>query len=169
MNHNLSMVGMPDSSWRAFSAAYLLPGQQMADLVEITSELIRTAALSLGLSAEDARLAGRSALFSAGDKLIAILPIGRFGADHVQLMLSIQSDQLVLGEEGPQRTVAVLQHVPGALHAFSAALGATPEGFWTLFRTVRVGVDDGPGLARHAVETLRLAEFVLQVADEPEH
>ena len=169
MNNTLSMAGMSDSSWRKSSATCLLPDQPMADLVELTSELIRAAALNLGLSAEDARLAGRSALFSAGDKLIAILPVGRMGADQLQLMLSIQSDQLVLGEEGPRRTVSVLQHAPGALHAFSAALGATPEGFWTLFRTVRVGVDDGPGLARHAVETLRLAEFVLQPTDEPGH
>lgn len=169
MNNTLCMPGMTDSSWRASSSTGLWPGQPMADLVELTSELIRAAALTLGLSAEDARLAGRSALFSAGDKLIAILPVGRLGADHLQLMLSIQSDQLVLGEEGPRRTVSVLQHVPGALHAFSAALGATPEGFWTLFRTVRVGVDDGPGLARHAVETLRLAEFVLQATHEPGH
>jgi hypothetical protein len=57
--------------------------------------------------------------------------------------------------------VAVLQHAPGALHAFGAALGSTPEGCWTVYRSVRVGSGNGAALAAHLVETVRLADFVL--------
>lgn len=169
MNYTLCMAGISESSWREGAATDWLREQELTGLVELTSELIRAAALVLGLSADDARRAGRSALLSAGDKLLSILPMSRADEDHVHLMLSVQSDQLVLDEEGVRRTVAVLQHASSALQAFSAALGATPEGFWALFRVVRVGVTDGPGLARLSVETLHLAEFVLQCVDEPAH
>lgn len=134
----------------------------MLRLAERASRLIEAAALQLGLAAEQARRVGQTASLVVGDKTISVLPMAITEADQLALVLSVQSDVLVCAEDGAADAVAVLQHAAGALHAFSASLGASPEGFWAVHRTVSVAGGDAQALARYLGETLRLAEFILQ-------
>ena len=140
----------------------------LPSLVERASSLIESAARQLGLDAQGARLASQTATLMAGDRTIAILPMGQ-DDDALSLVLSVQTTLLVNTDGQAGDAVAVLQHAPGALHAFGASLGSTPEGCWTVYRSVRVGSDNGAALAAHLVETVRLADFVLPDASQSAH
>jgi hypothetical protein len=130
-------------------------------LVDNATSLVEQAALQLGLDAASARLAGETATLQAGDCTVGILPLSLGDGDALSLVLSVQTSVPVLPTGQVGDAVTVLQHAPGALHAFSASLGATPEGCWVVFRTVRVRPGDGAALAQHLLETVRLADFVL--------
>jgi len=138
-------------------------------LVERASRLVETASLHLGLATVQARLAGQTATLVAGDKTVAVLPMGATVADQLVLVISVQSDVLVCAEGGPADAVAVLQHAAGALYAFSASLGASPEGFWTVHRKVSVADDDAQALAGCLVETIQLTDFMLQYPADAGH
>lgn len=141
----------------------------LPSLVERASSLIESAARQLGLDAQGAYLASQTAALMVGDRTIAILPMGQ-DAGALSLMLSVQTTLPVSSiAGGAVDAVAVLQHAPGALHAFGASLGATPEGCWTVYRSVRVDSDNGTALAAQLVETVRLADFVLPGASQIGH
>jgi hypothetical protein len=140
----------------------------LPDLVERASSLIESAARQLGLDAQAARLASQTATLMAGDRTVAILPMGQ-DDDALSLVLSVQTTLPVNTGGKAGDAVAVLQHAPGALHAFGASLGSTPEGCWTVYRSVRVGSDNGAALAAQLVETVLLADFVLPGASHAEH
>jgi hypothetical protein len=132
----------------------------MPSLVERACRLVEAAALHLGLDAEQARLAGQTATLTTDDKTISILPMGVAESGGVAIVLTVQTQVPVSG--GGNAPVAVLQHAPGALHAFNAALGATPEGCWVVHRALRLAPDGAAMLARSLMETVRLADFVVQ-------
>jgi hypothetical protein len=133
-----------------------LPG-----LVDRTSQLVQGAALALGLDARGAAQAAQTSTLMSGDKTIVILPVAQSDDGKLSLMINVQTSMPVNTGGDSTGAVALLQHVPGALHAFAAALGATPDGRWALHRTLRVAAGDAAALAAHLVETLRLADFVL--------
>lgn len=141
----------------------------MARLVERTSRLMEAAARHLGLSAAQARHAGRTATLVSGDMTIEVVPMGTTQADQLALVLNVQSDVLVCADGDAADAVAVLQHAAGALHAFSAALGASADGFWTVHRAMRVADDDAQCFARCLAETLQLADFMLHHPADPGH
>ena len=138
-------------------------------LVENSSSLIALAARQLGLDDASARLAGETSTLRAGERTVGILPVSQGNDDELSLVLSVQTTVPVLPTGQVGDAITVLQHAPGALHAFSASLGATPDGFWVVFRTVRVGSDNGAALALLLLETVRLADFVLQGGPHLEH
>jgi hypothetical protein len=132
----------------------------LSGLVERTGRLIQNAALHLGLDAQGAALAGQTATLHADGRTLVILPMGQSDDGTLSLLLSVQTGLPVQTGSGGGDATAVLQHVPGALHAFCASMGATPDGCWVLYRSLRVAPNDALGLAADLVETVRLAEFV---------
>jgi hypothetical protein len=162
-----TIVGAEPPFAPAGPVAELMSG--LPELVERTSVLIQGAAAQLGLDAESAALAGRTATLNSGDSTIAMLPIERADDGTLALVISVQTRLPVKVGGGPGDAVAVLQHAPGALHAFSASIGATPDGCWVLHRSVRVAADDAQALASHLLQTLQLADFVLASAPQDGH
>ncbi len=139
------------------------------ELVERSTRLIRSAALHLGMDAQGAELAGQSATLEADGRTLAILPLGLGDEGSLSLLLVVQTGLPVrMGADGAD-AIAVLQQAPGTLHAFSASLGATPDGRWALYRSLRLAADDATGLATRLLETVRLAEFVWPVAAPSAH
>lgn len=134
---------------------------EMPLLVEQAGRLVQAAAHLLGMDDTAARLAARTATLVSGDKTVTVLPMGRTDDDGLSLVISVQTRVPVPSDDGPGGVLSVLQHVPGALHAFSAAPGASADGFWTVHRTVRIGPDGAPELAERLVETVRLADYML--------
>jgi hypothetical protein len=161
-----SFLHTPLPAAPADPAAALLGNLQR--LVEHTTRLIALAARQLGLDETGARLAGESCTLMAGERTVGILPVALEG-DTLALVLSVQTTIPVLPTGQVGDAVTVLQHAPGALHAFSASLGATAEGCWVVFRTVRARPDDGAALALLLLETVRLADFVLQGGPQFSH
>ncbi|WP_425258753.1 hypothetical protein ACPOLB_24915 [Rubrivivax sp. RP6-9] len=168
--HDLSPVSFMNGPLQAppsDPAAALLGTLQR--LVEDTASLIELAARQLGLDDASARLAGETSTLQAGEHTIGILPVARGDDDALSLVLSVQTSIPVLPTGQVGDAVTVLQHAPGALHAFSASLGATPDGCWVVYRTVRASPDNGAALALLLVETVRLADFVLQGGPQRSH
>ena len=141
--------------------------REMEVLLALSTQLARTAGLSLGMSVEV--LPGLPATILAGDKSVAVVPVNLSSGGRLHLLLSVLSDHLVFGEDGPARALRILHHAPDALLFSSAALGASPAGFWMLFRVVHVALRDSPRLAHLVQETLRLTEFVLGSEGHVEH
>jgi hypothetical protein len=137
-------------------------GAGMPELVNRMSRLVEDAALHLGLSEEDASIASRSAVLTAGDKTVSMLPLGPSDTGGLSLVLSVQTSVPVCGDRGSAGVIAVLQHAPGALHALAASLGATPDGFWIVHRLMRVCPDGGAALAAGVRESVHLADYVLR-------
>ena len=140
-------------------------------MVENTTSLIERTALQLGLDEASARLAGKTFTLKCGERTIAIVPMppNDNTSDELSLVLSVQTNVPLLPTGQVGDAVTVLQHAPGVLHAFAASLGATPEGFWVVLRTVRVSLDDGAALALYMLETVCLANFVLLGRPHLEH
>ncbi len=136
----------------------------MTVLTQRTSKLVKAAALHLGLGAAQAEQVGQTATFAAGENTITVLPIGETDDGALSLMLSVVTRQAIAAPNKGLHAAAVLQHAPGALNAFSAALGATSDGYWMLHRSLIVAPHEGEKLAQALTSTLRLIDFVFDPA-----
>jgi hypothetical protein len=134
----------------------------MPELLDRSSRLIEAAARRLGLSASAAAEARRSAMLSAGNKRVLVLPVAPTESGGVALLISVQTRVPVVGPGGSHQTLAVLQQAQGALYASAAAIGATPEGWWVVHRMVRVEAGDDTALAGELRESVGLVEHLLR-------
>lgn len=136
----------------------------MTALTQRTSQLARAAALHLGLGAAEAEQVGQTATLAVGENTITVLPVGETDDGALSLMLSVATRQAIAAPSKGLHAAAVLQHAPGALSAFSAALGASSDGCWMLHRSLVVASHESEKLAQALTSTLSLTDFVFDPA-----
>jgi hypothetical protein len=143
-----------------------------ASLTSLTlraATLAKSVALHLGMDAASADLVGNTATLTSGDKTITLLPLGQTDDGALSLMLSVSTTLPIAAPPDGLPATQVLLHAPGALSAFSVALGATPDGHWMLYRSLVAGANDGHKVAQAVISTVRLADFVLDPATAAGH
>jgi hypothetical protein len=120
------------------------------------TELVESAAKQLGLNDADAAAVGHSGLLTVAGRTVAIIPLTDRDDGQLSLLLSVDTDRVISASEVTQ----VLQHAPGALVSFSAAMGSSPEGKWVLHRSLSVSSSDGVVLAEAILSSVQLVDFV---------
>jgi hypothetical protein len=124
-------------------------------LARVTA-LVEAAAKQLGLNDADAALVGQSGLLTVANRTVAVIPLTDREDGIVSLLLSVDTDQEIRMED----VATVLQHAPGALVSFSAAMGASPDGKWVLHRSLSVNATESAVLADAILSSVQLVDFV---------
>jgi hypothetical protein len=152
------------------------PGVATADstlahpfVAERASALIQAAARHLGMSELAACRVAESALLRSGDKRVAFRPLGLSDCDRLSMAVSVDTVVPIASHEESLRPLSILQRAPSLFWAFSTAFGATADGRWSLLRKIDLGPQGGAALAAHVVETVQLAEYMLQDGSFVEH
>jgi hypothetical protein len=131
-------------------------GDTLEAWLERVTNLVESAAKQLGLSETDAVAVGKSGLLTVANRVVAIIPLSDGEHGRLSLLLSVDTDQTIVVDD----VANVLQHAPGALVSFSAAMGASPDGKWVLHRSLSVGPDEGSVLADAVLSSVQLVDFV---------
>jgi hypothetical protein len=130
-------------------------------LLSAAATLTRAAAKVLGLGDADAATVGDSGLISIAGKRVMLIPLAEGGTEQeLGFLISVHTGSR-MDAEGSTAPLAVLQHTPGALLSFNAAVGVSPDGEWLLHRHLRVGADGAQALAEATMACVQLAEFML--------
>ncbi|MFN3495212.1 MAG: hypothetical protein ACK40L_11960 [Hydrogenophaga sp.] len=135
-------------------------------LAQRAQQLVRAVATELGLDPEAADQAAAASMLGADDKTVMFLPLGLTDAGALSLVLGVVTSRSI--NQGPAASASavssLLQHAPGLLSAYSAALGTTPDGRWVLYRSLVAGTQDVRQVAETVQATVTLTDFVMDAA-----
>jgi hypothetical protein len=133
-------------------------------LMSQASSLVSASAIHLGLSPSDAERVAHHGLIEVIDKKVSIVPVKQTEDGNISLLLSIDTERAI-GSTPSAEPRAVLQHTPGALLAFSAGIGCTPNGNWVVHRAISLHASQSQELADAILSTVQLADFMLHMID----
>jgi hypothetical protein len=133
-------------------------------LVSQASSLVSAAAIHLGLTPAEAERVAHHGLIEVIDKKVSMVPVKQTDDGNISLLLSIDT-QRAIGSSPTAEPRAVLQHAPGALLAFSAGIGCTPDGNWVVHRAVSLHTSQSQELADAILSTVQLADFMVHMID----
>jgi hypothetical protein len=134
----------------------LRPVESEIDLSATGNTLIEQAAVLLGASERDAQQIREEGSLAAEGMQVLLMNVPPVHGVPAGIMLGVDT-----GRPITDRAAQVLLSTPGLLHLRGAALGATEQATWALYRFVSLDNLSADGLAAEIVAVRRIADIAL--------